>query len=82
MVASGGMPSSHSSMCCAVTASVALLLGLKSALFPACLAFTLIVMYDAANVRYHAGIQAEVREGGMERGGGEEGMGREKQSTA
>lgn len=59
--ASGGMPSSHSSMCCAVTTSVALLQGLRGPLFPACLAFTLIVMYDAANVRYHAGIQAEVR---------------------
>lgn len=60
LFASGGMPSSHSAMCCGLTASVALLHGFAGPLFPICLAFTLIVMYDATSVRYHAGVQAKV----------------------
>lgn len=57
---SGGMPSSHSALCFALTTSVALVHGVGDALFPVCLGFTLIVMYDAAGVRRHAGKQAEV----------------------
>lgn len=60
LFASGGMPSSHSAMCCGITTSVALLHGFAGPLFPICLAFTLIVMYDATSVRYHAGVQAKV----------------------
>jgi len=55
---SGGMPSSHTSMCVGVTTAVALKHGLGSSLFPACLAFTLVVMYDAAHVRWQAGRHA------------------------
>lgn len=57
---SGGMPSSHSALCAAVTAAVARHSGLGSALFAACLCFSVIVMYDAMGVRRHAGLQAEV----------------------
>ncbi|CAM0954360.1 unnamed protein product [Alopecurus aequalis] len=57
---SGGMPSSHSALCTALTASVALCHGVGDALFPVCLGFSLIVMYDATGVRRHAGMQAEV----------------------
>eukprot|EP00240_Pyramimonas_obovata_P006149 CAMPEP_0118934522 /NCGR_PEP_ID=MMETSP1169-20130426/13870_1 /TAXON_ID=36882 /ORGANISM="Pyramimonas obovata, Strain CCMP722" /LENGTH=309 /DNA_ID=CAMNT_0006877437 /DNA_START=271 /DNA_END=1200 /DNA_ORIENTATION=+ len=60
MVAAGGMPSSHSSLCMGITTSVAMQHGLSSSLFPVCLGFSLIVMYDAAGVRRHAGKQAEV----------------------
>ncbi|XP_078439235.1 acid phosphatase/vanadium-dependent haloperoxidase-related protein [Wolffia australiana] len=56
----GGMPSSHSALCTALTAAVALCHGARDALFPVCLGFSLIVMYDAIGVRRHAGIQAEV----------------------
>jgi len=57
---SGGMPSSHSSLCMGVTTAVGMLHGFASSLFAMSLAFSLIVMYDAAGVRRHAGKQAEV----------------------
>ncbi|XP_011626308.1 uncharacterized protein LOC18442357 isoform X2 [Amborella trichopoda] len=60
LVSSGGMPSSHSALCTALTTSVALCHGISDALFPVCLGFSLIVMYDATGVRRHAGMQAEV----------------------
>jgi hypothetical protein len=60
LCSSGGMPSSHSALCTALTASVALCHGVRDALFPVCLGFSLIVMYDATGVRRHAGMQAEV----------------------
>ncbi|KAI9078737.1 hypothetical protein K1719_039324 [Acacia pycnantha] len=34
--------------------------GVADSLFPVCLGFSLIVMYDAIGVRRHAGMQAEV----------------------
>lgn len=58
--ASGGMPSSHSALCTALTTSVALCHGVADSLFPVCLGFSSIVMYDAIGVRRHAGMQAEV----------------------
>lgn len=60
MFASGGMPSSHSALCTALTTSVAICHGVAESLFPVCLGFSLIVMYDAIGVRRHAGMQAEV----------------------
>eukprot|EP00884_Botryococcus_braunii_P004871 jgi/Botrbrau1/14385/Bobra.0014s0034.2 len=57
---SGGMPSSHSSLCMAITTAVARSFGASSALFAMSLAFSVIVMYDAAGVRRHAGNQAKV----------------------
>lgn len=62
LYASGGMPSSHSALCMALTTSVALCHGVADSLFPVCLGFSLIVMYDAIGVRRHAGMQAEVRD--------------------
>ncbi|KAI5068193.1 hypothetical protein GOP47_0016538 [Adiantum capillus-veneris] len=59
LLGSGGMPSSHSALCVALTTSVALCHGISDALFPVCLGFSLIVMYDATGVRRHAGMQAE-----------------------
>ncbi|KAJ7530270.1 hypothetical protein O6H91_15G087200 [Diphasiastrum complanatum] len=60
ILGSGGMPSSHSALCVGLTTSVALCHGVSDALFPVCLGFSLIVMYDATGVRRHAGMQAEV----------------------
>ncbi|XP_056174132.1 uncharacterized protein LOC115677989 isoform X2 [Syzygium oleosum] len=59
LFACGGMPSSHSALCTALTTSVALCHGMTDSLFPVCLGFSLIVMYDAIGVRRHAGMQAE-----------------------
>ncbi|PNW75523.1 hypothetical protein CHLRE_12g530100v5 [Chlamydomonas reinhardtii] len=60
MLESGGMPSSHSSLCAGITTAIAIQQGLGSPLFAACLCFSVIVMYDAMGVRRHAGKQAEV----------------------
>ncbi|CAK7348716.1 unnamed protein product [Dovyalis caffra] len=60
LFASGGMPSSHSALCTALTTSVAFCHGVADSLFPVCLGFSLIVMYDAIGVRRHAGMQAVV----------------------
>lgn len=60
LVAAGGMPSSHSSLAVAVTAAAGRTLGLSSATFAVALCYALVVMYDAAGVRRHAGKQAEV----------------------
>nr|QKY15186.1 acid phosphatase/vanadium-dependent haloperoxidase-related protein (APH) [Polytomella parva] len=60
MVDSGGMPSSHSSLCSGITTAVAIEHGFGSSLFAACVCFSVIVMYDAMGVRRHAGKQAEV----------------------
>ncbi|QDZ21516.1 PAP2-like phosphatase [Chloropicon primus] len=57
---SGGMPSSHSSLCVAFTTAVAVIHGLGSSIFAACLGFSCIVMYDAANVRLQAGKHAQI----------------------
>ena len=62
LFASGGMPSSHSALCTALSTSVALCHGVADSLFPVCLGFSLIVMYDAIGVRRHAGMQAQVHD--------------------
>mmetsp|Transcript_22342 Transcript_22342/g.66582 ORF Transcript_22342/g.66582 Transcript_22342/m.66582 type:complete len:345 (-) Transcript_22342:426-1460(-) len=59
-VAAGGMPSSHSSLCSGITTALAMTQGLGSPLFAAATAFTLVVMYDAMGVRFHAGQHAQV----------------------
>ena len=56
----GGMPSSHSAMVCALTATVGRINGTGSAAFAVALIFSLVVMYDAAGVRRAAGRQAMV----------------------
>ncbi|KAF8051640.1 hypothetical protein N665_1687s0006 [Sinapis alba] len=48
------MPSSHSALCIALTISVALCHGVADSLFPVCLGFSLIVMYDAIGVSMQA----------------------------
>lgn len=60
MVGSGGMPSSHSALVCAVSVGVAKKLGYASPEFALSLAMAGIVMYDAMGVRRAAGEQAKV----------------------
>lgn len=55
----GGMPSSHSSLMTATTHAVGLYDGFANPLFALALAITMVVVYDAANVRRQAGIHAQ-----------------------
>lgn len=57
---SGSMPSSHSALVSALAVAIGEQYGFDSAFFSISTVFALIVMYDAAGVRRHAGIQAEV----------------------
>ena len=55
----GGMPSSHSSLMTATAHAIGLYQGFASPLFAMAVAITMIVIYDAANVRRQAGIHAQ-----------------------
>lgn len=57
---SGGMPSAHSAFVCACTTAIAFASGLDSELFALAVVMSIIVMYDAANVRRETGEQAKV----------------------
>lgn len=57
---SGGMPSGHSATVTAMTISCALHYGLDSAIFAVALFLSLIVIYDAAGVRYQSGQEADI----------------------
>lgn len=60
MKASGGFPSSHSAMVSALALAVGLTEGFNSTLFAVTLSFAVIVIYDAANVRYYSGQNIKV----------------------
>ncbi|MEM1483840.1 divergent PAP2 family protein [Oscillospiraceae bacterium PP1C4] len=60
LVGAGGMPSSHSSLVCAIAVGVAKKVGYGSPEFALSLALAGIVMYDAMGVRRAAGEQAKV----------------------
>jgi len=53
-----GMPSTHSSMCCAMALMIGLKEGFHSPFFAVAVIFTIVVMYDAMGVRFAAGQQA------------------------
>jgi acid phosphatase family membrane protein YuiD len=55
----GGMPSSHSALMTATTHAIGLYYGFANPLFALAVAVTMIVVYDAANVRRQAGIHAQ-----------------------
>jgi acid phosphatase family membrane protein YuiD len=55
----GGMPSSHSAVVCALTTSVAFVDGIASNLFVFSFWFALVVLRDALGVRRAAGLQAK-----------------------
>lgn len=55
IIESGGFPSSHTAAVTALSLSIGLRDGFGSPIFAVVLAFSIIVAYDAANVRYYAG---------------------------
>ncbi len=59
LFASGGMPSSHSSLISSVTTVIGLSEGFDSAVFGLSLAFLGVVMYDAIGVRRATGMNSE-----------------------
>ena len=56
---SGGMPSVHTSVVVALASAFALKYGVASDAFAIVMAFTVIIIYDAINVRFEAGLHAE-----------------------
>jgi acid phosphatase family membrane protein YuiD len=56
---SGGMPSSHSSMSTATAVAIGLTEGFNTSTFAVALVITIIVTYDAANVRWQSGLHAQ-----------------------
>jgi len=56
---SWGMPSVHSAVIVSTTTAIALKLWIQSDLFALSLAMTVIIIYDAINVRFEAGLHAE-----------------------
>lgn len=60
LVSTGGMPSAHSAMVCALATSVGMSAGFGTPLFALALAFALVVMFDAQSVRRAAGQQARL----------------------
>lgn len=56
----GGMPSSHTAMATALASAFAFQGGMQSPAFAVSTVLALIVMYDAAGIRRHAGRQATV----------------------
>ncbi|MDR1669156.1 MAG: divergent PAP2 family protein [Oscillospiraceae bacterium] len=60
LLGSGGMPSSHSAIVCAMASSVGKLYRLDSGLFAIAAVIAIVVMFDASNVRRSAGEQAKI----------------------
>ena len=60
MFGSGGMPSAHSTFVIALATAMGLKYGAWSDEFMICLVFSIIIIYDAMNVRYQAGLHAKV----------------------
>lgn len=56
---SGWMPSAHSSLVTSLTTAIAIKHGISSDIFAFALIVTVIIIYDAINVRYEAGLHAE-----------------------
>lgn len=58
LITSGGMPSSHTAIVCALATSIGLTLGVGSVAFSIAVVLAIIVMYDAAGVRQSVGQQS------------------------
>ena len=59
-VSTGGMPSAHTAMVCALATSVGLMEGFDTPIFALAVAFAGVVMFDAQSVRRAAGQQARL----------------------
>jgi acid phosphatase family membrane protein YuiD len=60
LVRSGGMPSSHTALVCALAAVVAMTQGFNSIVFAITAILAMVVMYDAAGVRQAVGRQSKI----------------------
>jgi acid phosphatase family membrane protein YuiD len=60
LFSTGGMPSSHSAVVCALSTASVILLGWDAPVTAVCLALAVIVMIDASGVRYETGRQAKI----------------------
>ncbi|MDD5197946.1 MAG: divergent PAP2 family protein [Candidatus Gracilibacteria bacterium] len=56
---SGGMPSVHSALVTSVTTALGIKYGVFSDIFSLALVFSMIIIYDAINVRFEAGLHAK-----------------------
>jgi len=56
---SGGMPSVHSSLVTSLATAIAVKYGIYSDMFAIASVFALIIIYDAMNVRFEAGLHAK-----------------------
>lgn len=54
MFGSGGMPSAHSTFVVALSTAIGIKNGVWSDTFALCLVFSIIIIYDAMNVRYQS----------------------------
>ncbi len=59
MFGSGGMPSAHSTFVIALATAMGIKYGPGSDFFLMCLVFSIIIIYDAMNVRYQAWLHAK-----------------------
>ena len=59
MFSSGGMPSSHSAFVCALALVTGMRSGFDSEIFAVAAVFGIVVLYDAANVRWQSGLHAQ-----------------------
>ena len=60
LLGSGGMPSSHTALVCALAAAVAMMQGLNSVAFAIAAILAMVVMYDAAGVRQAVSRQSKI----------------------
>ncbi len=59
LIDSGGMPSSHSAMSTATAVAIGFTDGFNTSVFAVALVISIIVTYDAANVRWQSGLHAQ-----------------------
>lgn len=59
-LSTGGMPSAHTAMACALATSVGLIEGWSSPISAIAIAFAGVIMFDAQSVRRAAGLQARL----------------------
>lgn len=60
LIDSGGLPSSHSSAVASLVLTIGLLDNFSSTIFAVSFVYSMIIMYDAANVRYYSGKNIEL----------------------
>lgn len=58
LITTGGMPSSHAALVCALATAAAIVYGLDSAIFGIAALFALVIMSDATGVRKTVGTQS------------------------